>query len=272
MSNLQVRIISNITKEYPDMIKVVVYKEPKAFIKSDNAKRRREEVGDNYEPQVSSLNRTKTLVKDLVLCNDFELFATFTFNPAKVNSYDLSKCWLSMSSWLHNQRNKSREKGIEFKYLIIPEQHKSGRWHFHALLSGYTSTLKPTKAFSPTLRLIYNITSFRSGFTTAVMIDDKQAVSSYVTKYITKDFVTLFNQRRFFCSRNLIRPVKRTNSTIFSTTLPLFRRPVAENHETQTFVIDKKDTLIHNGSSISIMSHNIPTTTKSDMYKQYYQH
>lgn len=261
MSELHVRVVKNITKEYPEMYKIVIYKQPKFFIKTDSIKRKREQVSEDYVPKISSLNRTKTLVRDIILCNNFEYFCTFTFNPAKIDSFKISSCWRAMSSWLHNQRNKSREKGIDFKYLVIPEQHKSGRWHFHALISGYTSTLKATKSFSPSLRPIFNITSFRSGFTTAVPIDSKQAVSSYVTKYITKDFVTMFNQRRFFASRNLERPAKKINSDVISFTLPLFRKFVGENSETQEFIIDKKDFPLYHGVSTRQMSHNIDFKT-----------
>lgn len=244
---MQVRYISNITKEYPDMIKVIIYKEPKAFVKSDFVKRNREEVNElDYVPSVSSLSRTKALVRDLVLCNNFELFCTFTFDPSKVNSFNYRACWHKMSTWLHHQADRSREAGKEFKYLIIPEKHKSGRWHFHALISGYTSTLKRSGYKTNTLRPIYNITSFRSGFTTAVEIDSKEGVSNYVTKYITKDFITTFNQRRFFSSRNLIRPTKTVNSSIYRQTLPIFRRKVAETHETFEFVIDKVQDIYNN--------------------------
>lgn len=236
---MQVRLVSNITKEYPQMIKVVVYKEPQLFCSGEHIKRVKEQVSDeDYVPRISSLTRTKTLLRDYVLCNDFELFCTFTFDPKKVDSFSLPACWHKMSVWLHHQRNLSREKGIEFKYLIVPEKHKSGRYHFHALISGYTSTLKDSKQVSASLRPIYNITSFRSGFTTAVLIDSKDAVASYVTKYITKDFIKQFNQRRFFSSRNLKRPVRTLNSSLFRRTLPIFKRLVSENDISQEYVID----------------------------------
>lgn len=222
------------------MIKIVVYKEPKIFTRSGGVKRPSELVDDiDYSPKISSLNRTKTLIKDIILCNDFELFCTFTFDPQKVDSFKLPLCWSVMSRWLHHQRDNSRAKGVEFKYLIIPEQHKSGRWHFHALLSGYTSALKDTKLKTNTLRPIYNITSFRSGFTTATPIDSVDRVSTYVSKYITKEFVKTFNQRRFFCSRNLKRPGKSLNSPILSFIPPLFRNKVSENSETMDYIIDK---------------------------------
>lgn len=242
MSDLKVRIVNNITKEYPNMYKIVIYKEPKIFISSDSNRRKRELVDDsNYVPKISSLNRTKTLIRDIVLCNNFELFCTFTFDPKKVDSFSLPKCWQKMSSWINHQRDNSKVKGKEFFYLIIPEQHVSGRWHFHALISGYTGQLKDSGCKTASLRPVYNITSFRSGFTTATPIDSKESVSNYVTKYITKDFVKSFNQRRFFCSRNLVRPSRELNSRIFSFSLPIFRRRVSENNSTIEYIIDKYD-------------------------------
>lgn len=246
---MDLRLISNITKEYPEMFKIVVYKEPKVFIKTDKVKRSKDSVPESYVPQVSSLQRTKSVIRDIVLCNDFELFCTFTFDPKKVDSFNLLSAWGVMSRWLHHQRNLSLERGKNFKYLIIPERHKSGRWHFHALISGYSSTLKASNCVTPSLHRVYNLTSFRSGFTTAVYIDSKEGVSNYVTKYITKDFVTTFNQRRFFCSRNLVRPAKSTNSRVLSFSLPLFRRKVSENSETETYIIDKNNYFCNNQSS-----------------------
>lgn len=232
-----VRVINNITKEYPQMIKVIIYKDSKRFVVNERIKRRKEQVGDDYTPSITSLTRTKTLVRDLVLCNDFDLFCTFTFNPKLLDTFNFNKCRTKMLTWLHHQRNNSRELHKEFKYLIIPEQHKSGRWHFHALISGYTGTLHDSHMQTQGLRPIYNITSFRSGFTTAVRIDERESVASYVTKYITKDFIKEFNQRRFFCSSNLVRPKKVVNSSLFRETLPLFRRKVGENRYTEEYIL-----------------------------------
>ena len=232
---MQVRVVHNVTKEYPDMIKVIIYREPKVFFSGSGKKRNKLEVSEDYIPSVSSLRRTKTMVKDIVLCNSFDLFCTFTFNPSKVNRFSLGACWHKMSVWLHHQSDRSREQGITFSYLVIPEKHKSGAWHFHALISGYVGSLHDSLHLTKSGRNIYNISSFRSGFTTAVRIDDREAVSNYVTKYITKDFVKEFNQRRFFCSRNVLRPVKKINSDIFEKTPPLFRKKVGESTETEIY-------------------------------------
>lgn len=246
---LEVRKITNITKEYPTMYKIVIYKEPHYFIRSDAPKRRKEYVSDDYVPTVSSLKRTKTLVKDYVACNDFEYFCTFTFNPKLVDSFSYSACYSKISVWIHHQRERSRLAGREFKYLVIPEKHKSGRWHFHALISGYTGSLRPSGVYTRAFNPVYNITSFRSGFTTAVRISSKEGVANYVAKYITKDFIKKFNQRRFFASRNLLRPTKTINSKVFSLTLPLSHRLVSENAETFEYIVDKDLNLCNNEST-----------------------
>lgn len=236
-----VRFVSNITKEYPNMYKVLIYKSPAPFLVNEGFSKRHRDLVDEatYEPEVSSLNRTKTTVKDIVLCNDFDLFCTFTFDPKKgTNVYNLMSCWHKIDRFLSHQRDRSNSSGKELKYLIIPEQHKSGAWHFHALLSGFNGVLRDSHHFTASGRPIYNITSYRAGFSTATPIDNKDVVASYITKYITKDFVKSFNQRRFFCSRNLTRPVKTVNSDIFSKTLPLFRRRVADLGDRELYEID----------------------------------
>ena len=230
MDDLGVRFIHNVAKEYPDMIKITVYHEPKLYMEPKCTKRDKHLVDDStYLPTISSISRTKTLIKDIIICNDFDYFCTFTFDPKKINSFSYGKCLHSMSTWLHHQADRSRERHQIFKYLVVPERHKSGRWHFHALISGYTGSLRPSKVKTGTGRPVYNITSFRSGFTTATPIDDAEAVGFYVSKYITKDFIKTFNQRRFFASRNLIRPVKRSNTSILKHTLPIFKQRVAGN-------------------------------------------
>lgn len=206
------------------MIKVVVFKEPRVYVDKESIKRSKEIVEENYEPKITSLSRTKNLIRDIVLCNNFDYFMTFTFNPKKIDRFSYAKCQSTMRIWLHRQRDKDHD----FAYLIVPEQHKSGAWHFHALIAHYHGQLHDSRIKTSSGRPIYNVTGFRSGFTTAVSIDSKEAVANYVTKYITKDFIRQFNQRRFFCSRNLRRPVKSTNSPIFRHTPPLFRKCVKE--------------------------------------------
>lgn len=242
-ANCKVRKVYNIVKEYPNMFHVYAFKHPRFYVTSSNSSAAKKSSLNSFNPSsspyfptVTSVNRTKTTVRDIVLCNDFQIFATFTFNKNKVNRFSYPECQRYMNCWLHRQKTKDPK----FSYLIIPEFHKNGAIHFHALLGHFQGSLHNSKCFDSAGRRIYNITCWRAGFTTAVFIDNKEAVASYILKYITKQFVAAFNKRRFYCSRNLIRPIKSVNSNIFNLTLPLFRsNKVSDYGDVETFVIDK---------------------------------
>lgn len=226
------------------MYKIVVYKEPKVFFKTDNTGVGKKCKRDNYVPSISSIKRTKSTIQDIVLCNDFDLFCTFTFDPNKIDRYNFNQCSSAMRRWFSHQRERSLSFNKELKYLVIPEQHKDGAWHFHALLSGYTGSLKDTGIKTNSLRPIYNMTSFRLGFTTAVKVDEKSGVSTYITKYISKSFVKTFNGKRFFCSHGLSRPVKTLNSSVIrdiKREQPLFVQLVHESPTQFHFIIDKNN-------------------------------
>lgn len=232
---MDVRFISNITKEYPNkMYKIMIYKEMRPVVIPEYSPKRKPKDDDNFEPKISSINRTKTTIRDIVLCNDFELFCTFTFDPKKIGDrYSYDVCQLKMLRWIHNQKTKNPN----FKYLFIPEHHKDGAWHFHALVANCSARLKDSHHKSSSGRPVYNITGYRAGFSTAVPIDNKEAVAHYVTKYITKDFIKEFNRRRFFCSRNLERPVKVVNSPVFRESLPMFRTKTYSGNEYDLYLV-----------------------------------
>ena len=110
MSN-GVRFLYNTTKVYPDMIKVIIYKEPMLINVQGGSKRNKEVVDEDYTPDVTSLRRTKTLIKDIILSNDFEYFCTFTFDPKKCDRFSFASCYHKMSTWLHHQADLSRSFG-----------------------------------------------------------------------------------------------------------------------------------------------------------------
>lgn len=75
----------------------------------------------------NNLIRAKNNVQELALANDFKYFFTLTFNP-KFDRYDfrtIFKAFKSTVRYLYEQLN------IKIKYLIVPEQHRDGAWHFH---------------------------------------------------------------------------------------------------------------------------------------------
>ena len=113
-----------------------------------------------------------------------------------------------MKYWLNRQKKHSPD----FAYVIVPEFHKDGAIHFHALIRDYNAELKSTNVFQNGKR-VYNLTGFTAGFTNAQKLDDDQTkAAAYLTKYITKDMLNRFNKRRYWASKNLHKPVKRYES------------------------------------------------------------
>lgn len=216
-SNERLYQTNKIAKIYPNFVKLIEYK--KFVVKQipdlegSNQRVRSNEPTDNtesdinYETQLRSIRRTKTMISDLVLCNEFDMFATFTF---KSDRQDIDKCKLKMSRWLQSQQKKHGK----FSYLIVPEFHKDRKSvHFHAMMKNYKGILKPAKnkktnrlIFTKKNSQVYNISSYQLGYSTVIFLDDSKKVSSYIKKYITKDMPNLKSKQRYWSSQKLIRP------------------------------------------------------------------
>lgn len=203
-------VVEHIVKEYPnDKYKVTVFNNPLIIPKPKKGRtvnRSSEKPSDDAITE--SLRRTRTTIFDYALSNDFEYFVTFTFNPKKIDRYSIDETFNTMKYWLNRQKKHSPD----FGYVIVPEFHKDGAIHFHALIRAYNGDMKPTKVFQNGKR-VYNVTGFTSGFTNAQKMDDNQEkTAGYITKYITKDTISRFNKRRYWASKNLQKPVKRYES------------------------------------------------------------
>lgn len=225
-------LIFNSIKEYPDMIKIYVYSEP--FRAGSNAKRKRR---NNPETSKSSIIRTKTAITDICLCNHFDLFCTFTFDPKRFNSKSIMYVKKYINTWCHNAKSRHSR---DLQYLIIPEKHKSGAFHLHALIKGYNGRLIDSGHLQGG-RTVYNIPNWSFGFSTAVKIDNQVAVSKYIQKYITKDMVLFPGKKRYFCSQGLSRPIKTIN---FANLLPFLHSVPAEfraDNDKEIYTIFKKD-------------------------------
>lgn len=159
-----------------------------------------------------SLSRTKTKVYQLCRGEDWEWFFTFTFSPYAVDRYDFSECSNKLSVWLSNMRRRSLYVGKDLKYMVVPEQHKDGAWHFHGIFSGVDVSLFRIARFSG--HNDFRVCSWHFGYTTATVVSDPLAVSNYISKYITKDMVSVSKgKKRYWASRNLSGP-KRINLNI----------------------------------------------------------
>ncbi len=198
-----------------------------------------EELQDKKEHSIrTSLNRSKRMIYDYGRSNVWEWFFTLTFKPVeKFDKENYSECSRKVRKWFKNIRNNYCPN---IKYLIVPEQHESGAWHFHALVSncdGLTFVKAvnnqefrkdkngnvlinkkgesvPNKYFGDHLRTsypdgeyIYNIAQYKNGFSTATKIIDTRKAVSYVVKYMTKELCECtFGMRRYLPSMNLELP------------------------------------------------------------------
>lgn len=182
-----------------------------------------EDFPDYFERvRTESMRRTKSKVYNYAKCNDWDWFVTFTFNSEKVDRYNFDECSSKLSKWFNNLRRSS--PGLS--YVVVPEQHKDGAWHFHGLFSGlcdseivWTGKYVIKKVckkgcrtrFVKTKQKIYKIGRYRLGWMTATKITDKQKVISYITKYITKDMMAgLEGKKRYWTSKNLLLPTEQT--------------------------------------------------------------
>lgn len=154
--------------------------------------------------QRNSKSRTIQNIYEISRANKWEYFITLTFNPEKVDSFDYQEIVNKLKNWLDNLRKNYSPK---LKYIIVPELHKSGRYHFHGLFSDIGDMpLVDSGKRLPDGSVIYNIGNYNLGFTTATIIKENARVTSYIAKYITKELCAVTaNKKRYWSSRNLNR-------------------------------------------------------------------
>lgn len=195
--NELVYLVDSQAKYYPDFVSVFIPNIPiiKGYSKintapSDIENEIQDKQTEGETPFERSIRRTKRRISDYVLCNDFDMFVTFTFSEDRQN---VEKSKMKMSNWLRNQRKRNGK----FKYLIIPEFHKDGRsLHFHALVGGYTGIIEQAinpKTHQPLKQrgqYVFSISGYTLGFTNVKVIDkdpsERYKVGFYLQKYITK--------------------------------------------------------------------------------------
>lgn len=162
-----------------------------------------EEETKEAERLGNSVARSRTRIRELALCNDWEYFATFTLSPERNDRFDLAGFIKNLGVWIGNYNKKFH---THLKYLIIPEKHPtSGAWHAHGLLHGVSSDSLCTNEHGY-LDLPYYRARF--GFISLDLIRDGTKCSFYISKYVTKEMVETThgiekNKHLFYASRGL---------------------------------------------------------------------
>lgn len=153
-----------------------------------------------------NLYASKQRLIDLVYCNaidePWEYFVTLTFNPEKVDSFCYNDVVCAMHKWLDNLKHQNKK----LKYILVPELHKSGRIHIHGLFKNCPNLKLVDSGKRKKGIIIYNLTNYKYGYTTVSEVQNQEAVSVYVSKYMTKDLIKISGKNTYWCSKGLLRP------------------------------------------------------------------
>lgn len=186
----------------------------------------------------SSIARTRRLILEYALANDWDYFITMTLDDKKADRFDLESWYKKLKEWLKYRR---KEYGLKVDFILVPEQHGNGAWHTHGLIRGLQlqeleklediNKLAPDKlcSFKAMDALGYrtedchklprklvnsdylNWPAFQRsfGFVSLGPLRDPKAASFYVTKYITKDLarcVSAVGKHMYWKTEGLNKP------------------------------------------------------------------
>lgn len=187
-----------------------------AFVVPDNGGNtgKRGQAKDREESIRRAMHRAKEKIYGYVIANDWEYWATQTFNMGAIDRYNLDEI---VKRYNMKLKNIKRRQCPELKWLIVPEQHKDGAWHLHMFMSGIPKERMKYSGCDhysgDKKRPIYNwLDTDDYGFNYYLYIVDLEPLervimTNYITKYITKDLVEKrFNKKMYWCSRGLWEP------------------------------------------------------------------
>lgn len=172
----------------------------------------------NAQKLYASISRARSKIMELSYCNDWDWFVTCTFDKNKVRDrYNIDDTMSALRKWIRT-RNKA---GDNIKYLLVPELHADGAIHCHGLISGNIKTKPfheyPRYSVPDKLRKSdyhnFIAMSNRFGWCSLGKVKNHEAVSYYMTKYITKNLdkecaIKESGANIYYCSQGLNRAEK----------------------------------------------------------------
>lgn len=158
----------------------------------------------NSEKLSNNLVRAKSTVRELVLCNPWDYWCTFTVSPDRYDRYDLKAYFKAFGEFIHNYNRRCSEDE-KVKYLLVPEQHKDGAWHLHGFIKGIRKKDLYTNQYG---YLTWKQYEEKFGYISMSEIKDIDRASSYIMKYMTKEITSAalaLNAHSFYSSKGLQR-------------------------------------------------------------------
>lgn len=156
--------------------------------------------------QAISCSRAKLQIFDLARANHWDYFITLTLNQEVVDRYSYGDILPKMQSFTKYLRRHGCQ------WLIVPELHQDGAFHFHGLVAGPLPVewWRFERLESGERVDIYKISGYALGRNEATKVIDPSRVSTYMTKYVTKQLLQTVppGKKRFWASRGLSKPQK----------------------------------------------------------------
>ena len=168
---------------------------PRSFDSGDTEK-------DNSSCVVRSLRRTKQTIYELARANDWDFFSTFTLKDAY--RYDYFASCKKLRTWLNNFKKRSCE---DLLYIVVPEFHKDGAIHFHALIQSKKIADLLSRRWCDNKK--FYLPNYTLGISEFEKVRDRYRVSNYICKYITKEMIDIPGKNRYFRSQGLKTPMKQ---------------------------------------------------------------
>lgn len=212
-----ITIIKKLNDDYYKLVTFSALRNDGFILEHDKSKSSKNSVND--KKLLNNIARARNTIFEIAMCNDWDYFVTLTLSPDKLSSlcldrFDLQSFYKYFANWLHKRPYK-------VSYLLVPEQHKNGAWHFHGFVKGiplhelhlFTSSEKlPTYLINKINDggILYSWKDFakKFGFNDFEYIKNQEKCSSYVTKYISKELYKSINNlgaHCYYCSLGLKR-------------------------------------------------------------------
>lgn len=134
---------------------------------------------------VSSVSRLKSRVQELILCNNWNCFVTFTLDKSKRNRDSID----AFEALTRHLKYIRQTRCPELKFMLLLEQHKNGGYHGHALMYLPADFIADEFIINQNGYFEWFDVSSRFGYMSIKPYDGTLRACNYVTKYVTKDLI-----------------------------------------------------------------------------------
>ena len=164
--------------------------------------KREKGVKSEGDDMLRSMRRARAQLRRLALANSFDYFVTLTLDPERIDRYDPAAVTKALNQWCNNM---VKRHGL--RYVLVPEQHKDGAFHFHGFFAGGIKAVDSGTLIAG--RPVYNLPQWPYGYSTAQRLyGTYQAAVAYVSKYIGKQAEKRLLGRWYYSGGPLTGPDK----------------------------------------------------------------